>query len=77
MFVASIPSISGAKFEEFKLMCMFLFVYICSVDIAELSGLLPRLYPFLSHNIAFVREAALDTMVTLLTRYNKQVGKLV
>lgn len=42
---------------------MYFFIFRSTQSLVEL---VPRLWPFMSHNIASVRQAALDTMLSLL-----------
>ena len=44
----------------------------CSVGALPLTLLVPRLWPFLKHNVSSVRRAVLDTLLTLLSRGNQQ-----
>ena len=45
---------------------------VCSLS-QSLTELVPRLWPFLKHNIMSVRRAALQTLLTLLSSNDPQV----
>lgn len=66
MLLASIVSSSGIQSED----------AVTGKQGVSLSNVVPRLWPFLRHNISSVRKATLQTLKIILNTYRKRLDEV-